>query len=352
LLPNFSSNLANIGCDETFDVGQGRSRAAVSERGYAQVYADYVNRVAAIARKHAFRPMFWADIALTHPEALDLLNKEMIALAWGYEPDAPFAHWGKMLKDRGFEFWVCPGTSSWRSITGRASERQTNLIAAAEQGAAFGASGFMVTDWGDMGHRQQFPISLHALAEAANAAWNTDAAENYNPQASSWHAFNDKTGTTGKWLDEVGDVDFELRCIAGKKDRDGRPIPLRNSTCLFNDLHAAFVGLEKPGSFADWEMIRERLDALNKRFPTGLDEQIEVELRHTLDVTRFAADRAIASRLEKPLTRGQISEFIDRMRAIIAEHRRLWLRRCRPGGLDDSCGYYELVIEDLERSLE
>jgi len=35
------------------------------------------------------------------------------------------------------------------------------------------------------------------------------------------------------------------------------------------------------------------------------------------------------------------------MREIIKEHRRLWLLRSRPGGLDDSCRYYGQVIEEI-----
>ena len=37
-----------------------------------------------------------------------------------------------------------------------------------------------------------------------------------------------------------------------------------------------------------------------------------------------------------------------RLRCVIAEHRRLWLARCREGGLSDSCRYYEAVAEELE----
>ena len=33
LLPNFSSKLFNVGCDETFDIGQGRSESEVKSRG-------------------------------------------------------------------------------------------------------------------------------------------------------------------------------------------------------------------------------------------------------------------------------------------------------------------------------
>jgi hexosaminidase len=67
LLPCFNSPLVNIGCDETFDVGWGRSKSEVEKRGRAAVYFDFVRKIADVVNSHGKRPMFWADIALTHP---------------------------------------------------------------------------------------------------------------------------------------------------------------------------------------------------------------------------------------------------------------------------------------------
>jgi hypothetical protein len=233
LLPNFSSPLVNIGCDETFDVGQGRSRYEVSRRGRAAVYLEFVATVCAIAKRHGKRPQFWADIALEHPEALSELPEDLIGLAWGYEPDAPFAKWCDQLRTAGREVWVCPGTSCWRSITGRTTERQGNMLAAARDGAGHGATGYLVTAWGDLGHRQQWPITLHALAEGAHRAWSGEAA--YDSNASSLHGFGDKNLSVGAWLDTIGDVDRHLRIIGGKPTADHSPTPLRNSSALFVD---------------------------------------------------------------------------------------------------------------------
>ncbi len=347
LLPNFSSGLVNIGCDETFDVGQGRSRQAVAERGIAAVYSEYVTKVASIARRCGFRSMFWADMVLCHPEALDRIPDELIALVWGYEPDTPFGSWCKQLRASGREVWVCPGTSSWRSITGRTYERRSNLRAAAQEGVKSGASGFLVTDWGDMGHRQQWPVSLHALAEAADAAWNADAAASNDPRASSMHAFGALASGVGPWLDELGDLDRELRRTAGKTDAEGKPTPLRNSTCLFTDLHTPLDCEFRCGSLSDWRTVLERLDDLSDRFPTGLNSQVADELQHTLSVARLAAERAITRRQQEGLSSRRRRQLADKLRDIIQEHRRLWLLRSRPGGLEDSCRYYEIIMEEL-----
>ena len=44
-------------------------------------------------------------------------------------------------------------------------------LAAAKAGLDHGATGFMACDWGDSGHHQQWPVTLHALGDAAQAAW-------------------------------------------------------------------------------------------------------------------------------------------------------------------------------------
>ncbi len=346
-LPNFSSNLVNIGCDETFDVGQGRSHAAVEKSGFAKVYADFVGQVVETTQRHGFRSMFWADIALSYPEALKQLPKDTIALVWGYEPDAPFAEWGKILREADFEYWVCPGTGSWRSITGRTNERRGNLIAAVRQGLSGGAQGFLITDWGDMGHRQQFCVSLHALAEAANASWNADAADRFDPRASAWFAFGEENDGIAMWLDELGDTDLELRRISGRPDKDGNPMPLRNASSLFNDLHTPLHEIVKTDDLAFWERISDRVLHLETNFPQVFDVQVRDELRHTLEVAKLAAERAVARRIDGGLTEEVRNDLKERLYNINSEHRRLWLLRSRPGGLDDSCRYYEKVMDEL-----
>ncbi len=164
LLPNFASGLFNIGCDETFDLlGGGRSAAAVRERGAGRVYLDFLKQVAALARKHGKRPMFWGDVILKHPELVPELPKDLIALDWGYEGNHPFQEEAAKFRAAGLDFYVCPGTSAWNSLAGRVENMRENMIAAERAGRLHGACGFLVTDWGDGGHWQPLAASLPGL---------------------------------------------------------------------------------------------------------------------------------------------------------------------------------------------
>ena len=363
LLPCFSSGLVNIGCDETHDVGLGRSAQRVQRIGRGAVYADFVGRIARECRDRGFRPMFWADMALREPGVAATLPDEMIALAWGYEPGSDFGSWGRRLGEAGLETWICPGTSSWRSITGRTSERRGNIARAAAEGAEHGATGLLVTDWGDLGHHQQWAISLIGLAQAAQAAWNPATAREYDARAASLHVFGDRSLRVGPWLESLGDVDLPLRRIGGRSvseatrdnpfTRAGRPchlrepVPLTNASALFTDLFTPFGEPWLPDTLRMWREVRGRLADFERSIPSGLGALLEDELVQTVHLARLAADRAILRRGGP----GSASAVAQNLRRAIAEHRRLWMIRSRGGGLDQSVAYLDRVLGDLPRTI-
>ncbi len=340
LLPNFSSPLVNIGCDETFDLGQGRSRYEVSRRGRTAVYLEFVRKICGVAKKLGKRPMFWADIALEHPETLTELPEDLIGLAWGYEPDAPFARWCDQLRGAGREVWVCPGTSCWRSITGRTSERRGNLLAAARDGAGHGATGYLITTWGDLGHRQQWPVTLHALAEGAHRAWSGEAA--YDARASSLHAFSDHTLQAGLWLDRMGDLDVALRAIGGKPDDHQQSTPLRNAGAIFTDSTKALGESWLPDADL-WARAKPSGAA-----PISASPLVTAEFQHLADTVQALWLRGALRRQGDSVDQLRALAHVN-VRPLIAEYRRLWLQRSRPGGLDSSCRHFELIAEELER---
>src|SRR6185295_16896207 len=98
--------------------------------------------------------------------------KDAVACLWGYEADHPFEEQTQTLADAGLPFYVCPGTSSWQSIGGRLDNMLANVHSAAHWGAARGARGLLVTDWGDRGHLQPAFASWPGFLVAAEASWN------------------------------------------------------------------------------------------------------------------------------------------------------------------------------------
>lgn len=349
LLPCFSSALVNIGCDEAFDVGQGRSRDEVARRGRAAVYFDWLRRVDRIAQRHGKRSLFWADIAWRHPAMPNLVPEGATPLVWGYEADSFDRLDGAVgaMRDAGMRPWFCPGTSAWLSITGRSTNRSANIRAAARRATGDDA-GVLCCDWGDRGHRQQWPIGLMGIAQAAHESWTgADPARPFDPAAAGALLLGD--ARAGEWIDELGRADAELSAQA----------ELRNTNALFTELHRAMedrpADPRRHGQLEDWRTVHARLLSLRDRLPAlSVEALVRAELEHTLSIATHAAEKAIVSRacLDEPggLPRGPARiRLAAELASLMEEHRALWVKRSREGGLDESCAHYERVVEDYER---
>lgn len=342
LLPNFKSNLFNVGCDETWELGQGRSRAACTHRGKGRVYLDYLLKVHREVKRRNHRMMFWADIIMQYPALIRSLPKDAVVLIWGYEADHPFADECRKVAATNLAFYVCPGTSSWCSIAGRTTNSRANLRAAAKHGLANGAEGYLLTDWGDFGHRQYTPASYAPLLDAAGLAWcaksnaSVDLAVEVDRRI---HKSDD--GLARLWLD-AGDV---YRATG---------ISLKNRTILFSIMETPLPEIPTLKGITTVGLRRasRKIAAIQRQSrsikPMTTEARLSIcELTATLRVLSHACQRCLAALNPKTLSKECRSLARD-MRAIITEHRRLWRMRNRPGGLASSLSYYERILNEYE----
>jgi len=226
--PNFSSGLFNICCDEAYDLGTVRSKKLAEERGgTGQLYVDWINYCAGLARNHGKAIQMWGDIILNHPDLIEKLPEDATLLEWGYEHDHKFEAHCKVFAERlglprkpgqpgGKNFYVAPGTTSWLSLSSRSKNAFGNIHSAATNGLKFGASGLLLTDWGDNGHQQPLAVSYCAIAYGAAASWNLAATPDpYDAQlkkskieslltAISWHLFHDPAGKLATLAYDLG----------------------------------------------------------------------------------------------------------------------------------------------------
>ncbi|RMH15664.1 MAG: glycoside hydrolase [Acidobacteria bacterium] len=341
LLPNFTSRQLNAGLDETLDLGRGRSAAACAARGKTTVYLDFVRRVHELAGRHGRRLQLWGDVILEHPERLEELPADVVALAWGYEADHPFATVAAQLARSGREFYLCPGTSSWLSFAGRTDNALRNLASAARHGRTHGAAGLLITDWGDCGHLQPLPASWPGLVAGAAFAWNAGAAR--DPLAAPWAALLDRhVYGPGEALGAA------TLALGNAYRRTGTPSV--NGSALFHLLihpeddltHPRYRGL----TAAALEATAAHLVAAVGLLPAdgGLERR---ELVWVAELLRLAVDLGRA-RLEAgaehppaALPASLRRRLATRLDDLIAEHRPLWLARNRDGGRRDSVARFD-----------
>jgi hypothetical protein len=352
LLPCFRSGWFNVGLDETFDLGLGRSRAACEARGRGRVYLDFLRAIHARVSAWDRRMMFWGDIALEHPELLPEVPRDALALVWGYEASHPFDDACRTLAAAGLDSYVCPGTSSWLSFAGRWRNALHNIAAAARAGVEHGARGLLVTDWGDRGHLQPLPISYPGLLAAACFAWSADAAR--DPEA--WPAVEmlDRWAlpglAAGRTLVELGNayretgrelvnstVPFHL-FFGGADPMSKRGFDrldaaaLGATSRLVESIVAATAAAPAPGAAADG--VRRELIWSGDAVGVGCDLG-RARLEHG----------AHESAMELPASvRQAIAARID---DLIETRRELWLKRHRPGGLDASLDRMKVARDQL-----
>ncbi len=334
LLPHFTSRMFNVGCDETWDLGQGRSQAECAARGKERVYLDFLRKIHQLVADRGRTMQFWGDIILHQPQLIAELPKDAIALQWGYFATHPFARDGRHFADAGIPFYVCPGTSSWQAFIQRTDNALANLRGAAEGGLANGAIGYLITDWGDCGHHQYLPASYLGFAAGAAYAWCYES----NRDASiidmlNVHVFRDRIGTIGRLIYDLGNV-YKL---LGKR--------MHSATQLFRIVvpyPSEPIDPTQGVSVAQLDAAEQGIARVMQTIGTTRigrpDAQLIID-----EITNSAAMMSYACRLGRyhhhaPATHDR-DALVAELDRLTGEHRRLWMARNRIGGLSDSVNW-------------
>lgn len=170
LVPLFPSPLFHIGSDETFELGRGQTKQRAEEVGLGRIYLEHLKRVSEIMKPYDKRLMFWGDVAMHYPELLQILPKDVIAVAWGYEPAQTFDNKLKPYKDAGLDLVVSPGANNWNRIFPNLDAAFINIKNFVRDGQKYGALGMLNTTWDDDGEAL-FGMTWPAIVFGAECAW-------------------------------------------------------------------------------------------------------------------------------------------------------------------------------------
>ena len=211
LLPNFRSRKFNIGCDEPWELGQGKNAKGRQGGQPQDQFLNWLRDRCASVTGSGRTPYFWADVALKYPDRLEELPPGGRAVVWGYEPDHPLDTECAKLRNAGVDFLVSPGDSSWLSFTGRLDKALPNARNAAAAAAKWGARGILMTHWGDQGHAQPWPTMLPGVLLGAAAAWNPNNCTMDVPAGLDAFVFDGADSSLGQILYDIGFLDTRLK---------------------------------------------------------------------------------------------------------------------------------------------
>ncbi len=362
----FPSRFYHIGSDETFELGLGRTRLLVERRGIGPVYAEHMQKMAALLKPLGKKLIFWGDIAHKNPEAIPALPKDLVVASWTYKAKDNFASYITPFREAGFEVWVCPGVGNWRRIFPNFTEAEANINNFVSEGKRLGAAGMLNTHWNDHGE-ELFNLSWYGIVFGAAASWQPGAVDTGAfERAFDWAFYrNDTAAFAGiiRRLDGVngllqskglGEVENGLAWI-DPFSRSGsaqtrKLLPLAPE--IRRRAEQAMVDLLAHGGRA--RLHAETLPFI--RFAARRLDTLGLKLELSRDIAEFyrdaqahASDRARVNRDLREITArsgvGRVQDILDATAELKSMLRALWPAENRPYYLDSLMVRYDAELQ-------
>jgi hypothetical protein len=347
----FRSRRVNINCDETVELGQGRSRSACERDGAGKVWARFVGAIVEDLQRRSggYAVQLWADMIAHYPAILDDLPRDGVtALVWTYERPRPpesvpaavhpytagFGPPVEHLAGRGVAVMTCPGTSTWNALVGRWRNARENVLDAVRTARAAGSRGVLLTDWGDNGHLNPPAASIAPLAFGAAAAWSLAALERTALPTVLDALFFGGAGTAARAL-RAGDAAERLGLTA------------LNGTPFAYHLLRAGDDLVPAWGETTPEELEAALADLDAAATLDGDSPLTGELSQAARLARLGARRLGRERLGHGPTDAALCAELDALRE---RQQAVWLQASRPGGLADSLARLDRVRRALAGS--
>jgi hexosaminidase len=346
-VPLFEAEDFNVCCDETWELGKGRSKKRASKIGAGGVYLEFLLKIHRLCEKYGKRMNAWADIVLKYPHLLRKLPRDMVLLNWEYESNGGNIRRTKEIAKSGMQFMICPGTSGWLTHGSRMSNSMENVRNFAIAGRRYNAEGLLNTDWGDRGHRNFLGVSLHSFAHGAAHSWNGRAVDEKRfTENFCEHTFGQRTTKMAKKVALLGNTYI----MCGK--------PMRNESLLYDALVEPILKSNPPARSCIDMMKPAGLRRVLEKLSDGKDwpevpkiigefERLAVrELKAAERMDYLACRRALAAktlRAGKSVKRSELMQLGRSIKEMSEEFKKLWLLRNKTSRLNDNLKLFKEV---------
>ncbi len=172
----FPSKYINIGADESYDVGSGKSKTLTKSIGRSKVHAEHYKKVFNMCKKNDRKVMMYGDVILHHIDILDLIPKDVTIIDWHYGANTSYPS-TDIFKDAGFQFLVSPSVWNYRTTFPTYQIALPNIKTIIHDGLLNGSKGMINSNWGDYGAETFKEFVLFGYAWSAQCSWNYDASD-------------------------------------------------------------------------------------------------------------------------------------------------------------------------------
>ena len=358
----FPSRFVHLGADETFELGRGQTADRVKSVGIGVVYLDFLKQIADALRPSGKKFLFWGDVALSSPELVSTIPKDLIAVPWSYGADTSYVRLIKPFRDVGMETWVAPGVSSWNRVYPNNANALVNIQRFVRDGQRLGATGMINTSWDDDGEAL-FNQTWYGDLFGAAAAWQSGESGIDSFASSYGRVFH---GDLSGKIDEaqrrlsaahalltsarVGDASDYLFWLDPWTD-EGRSMaqrirPYTHDLRILAESTLVLIAQAEPGITRERDAIEamklgaRRMDFIGMKFQFA-DEVVAMYDR-AADTTSKAPQRDLAD-----LTgiNGRLQDLRDGLSLIRDEYEKAWLRENRPYWLHNVLARYDLATQ-------
>lgn len=314
IVPAFSGEYFNINCDETFGLGEGKSKKMMDTMGIDGIYLYHVNRLNVLLKKYDKKILMWGDIVAKYPHIISQLPEDITVISWGYHEAENFDYAITPLSNTGINFWVAPGVNCWSTIFPDYHTSEINIFNLIRDGYKHKTTGVLNTTWDDDG-LNFFQNNWHGLIWGAEVSWKTPSinlsTELSNAERKSrYSAFNEAYNELffGLKDDNINDniIEFSNLKYAGVRD-------IMTNTRFFEPVFPIHLEYISDKSRDANIKLLNRLDSLSSKMET-LSQKV-LKNKETLDYVQFAIQQLQFS-LHKNLLRIDLYHFINKNKDI------------------------------------
>jgi len=374
IVPAFSSKFFNIGCDEVWDLGTGKSKKMAQGKG--ELYLSHILRVKKMLDKYGKTTMLWGDMLLHYPEIIPEVPKDVVILNWHYgsekfEDENYYRPFIETFQKAGLTQFACPGTTSWLRLFSDLRLANKNVRCLVSEAHKYGAKGILNTNWGDGGHYNLLGYAWHGFAFSAEASWSPKKMDECTFDARFCHQFFG-SGTEEMaqmfWLltqvNYVVNIDlpkeypswafllfwddpFQGRYSVKVKDplETGRRLIQISNSALRIISHNEEMVTRNKGWLDDLSFAARQIGHLGQR----LISTEEAKSNYHRAYLKLDEEKVVVESLDKAI--ASLRELKTDLSTLKVEYRELWLRENKEPGLRYNLKNYDRVLDSYDRKI-